>query len=165
MSWSLILTSLIEAAHEEAQGVKKKDERILKQKADETHEEDRQNGGVLASKANMLEDEGSSSVSDEEIEKAFSYLWKSVSPWAGRVVRDAVDYASTSSPRDSKTLSRILRKPSPSELTLNDVQSKFARSVWPSLKTRGWTANVETEGSSIGQTKYVYSGTVVSRSL
>ncbi|GAX26228.1 chromodomain-helicase-DNA-binding protein 7 [Fistulifera solaris] len=159
MSWSLVLTSLIEAAQEEAQVAKKKDERILKQKAVETHEEDRQNGGVLASKANLLEEE-SSNVSDEELEKAFKYLWKSVSSWAGQAVRDAVDYASTSTPRDSKTLSRILRKPPPSELTINDIHSKFARSVWPSLKTRGWTANVETEGSSAGQTRYVYSGTV-----
>jgi hypothetical protein len=163
MSWSLILTSLIEATYEEAQGAKKKDERILKQKADETHDEDKQNGGILASKANLLEEE-SSKVSNKELEKAFNYLWKSVSPWAGQVVRDAVDYASTSAPRDSKTLSRILRKPPPSELTINDVHSKFARSVWPSLKTRGWTASVEIEGSS-DQTKYVYSGTVVSRLL
>ena len=161
MGWSLILTSLVEVAHEEAEGAKRKDERVMKQKGDESNT-DRDNGGVLASRLNLTHEGLSRKPTEEEREKAFSHIWKSVSSWVGQVVRDAVDYASTAEPRDSATVSRILRKERPSERSIDAINSRFARSVWPSLKTRGWTASVETEGSSAGQTKYVYAGTVVS---
>lgn len=155
MSWSLILTSLVEVAKDEAQGVKKKEGRSLTQKNDE-------NGGVLASKLNQLDDEAPSEVSEEELQKAFNHIWKSVSSWMGQVVRDAVTYASSSEPRNSASIARILRRESPSQVSLHDINAKFARSVWPSLKTRGWTATVETEGNSAGKTKYVYSAKEVS---
>lgn len=155
MSWSLILTSLVEVAKDEAQSVKKREERLLKQKNDDLHA-DKENGGILAESHTRLDDEAVDGLSKNELEKAFNHIWKSVSSWVGQVVHDAVEYASSVTPRDSAMLCRTLEREPPSQTSIDDIKLKFAMSVWPSLKTRGWTAIVENEGNPASKTKYIH---------
>lgn len=160
MSWSLVLTAAMEAATSEVEGAKKREERA----AQKTME---QSGDSLTAKVpRENESKGNAIRMSEEKEKAFLRLWKTISGWSKNVLHDAVAFAKGHEPRDHETIERlkgVARKSEDSETDV--VASKFAESVWPSLKSRGWNAKFVAEGDAAGRTRYVYNEKEVSGSL
>ena len=118
-------------------------------------------GGVLA--VALSSDKVSASI-EELKEKAFEKLRRDTSNWIKDVIADAVAYAKENSPRDKESLDRALHKTngSPQPLKESEIATMFATSVWPSLKSRGWKAEVLTEGDSVGKTRYSFDGKDVS---
>lgn len=76
------------------------------------------------------------------------------------MVQDANIFAESNLPRTKSALNRALKPhlPAESSTAQKSFISLFVENIWPSLRTRGWTAEVLTEGEFSGATCYVYSG-------
>ena len=96
---------------------------------------------------------------------AFEKLRNDAAPLMEAAIADAVAFAKENSQRDQTVLARVLRRATESVTTMkkSDIVPLFATSVWPSLKSRGWKAELISEGSSAGKTRYSYNGKDVSR--
>jgi hypothetical protein len=153
MTWSLILTTVVEVASEEVEGAKKREERAA-QKFRKSFE-DENNGGVLA--AELPSAEASDQRNSEETELAFARLWEAIEGWASKPLSDAIEFAKSHAPRSREmilSLAGIADKPR--QLGIDDVASKFVESVWPSLKSRGWSSVSFSSGDAAGKTKYMF---------
>jgi len=163
MCWTLVLTTLLDTAAGDGEKQMNRELRAaekVREKAAEAFEP--ADGGVLA---NGLPSPEKPKSSIEELKQiAFMKLRLDTASWMEAVIVDAVMYAKEHSPRDKEMLDRVLRKSndSPQRLNQNDIATMFATSVWPSLKNRGWKAEVISEGASIGKTRYSYDGKDVS---
>jgi len=95
-------------------------------------------GGVLGSakepsEADVVE-------AKEKLDNAFNKLWRENFTWASKVLRDAVAYAKSHSPRREAQVQelfashaeRAAKKPLPT------LTTAFNESIWPSLQSRGW---------------------------
>jgi hypothetical protein len=156
------LTTLLESADDDVGAAKKRDARTAEKVQEESTEVSKPgNGGVLAvdrSSEVTIED------ADKLKQKAFEKHWRDTSNWMGHVLSDAIAFASDHAPREKEQLDRILRKTNGSShhLQQSKIASMFATSVWPSLKSRGWNAELITEGDTAGKTRYSYLGKEVS---
>ena len=121
-------------------------------------------GGILAASLPSKDPEKPRSTIEELKRIAFEKIRAESSSWMKGVISDAVDFAKENSPREKEVLDRILRKSSDTSAPPkpSNTAAMFATSVWPSLKNRGWKAEVIAEGSSAGKTRYSYDGKDVS---
>ena len=120
-------------------------------------------GGVLA--VTPSSDKVATTPIEERKQKAFEKLRTETSDWMKGVFSDAIDYAKENSPREKELIDRVVHKIETSQpLKQTEIASMFATSVWPSLKNRGWKAEVLAEGESAGKTRYSFDGKDVSRS-
>lgn len=163
MSCSLVLTAAIEAATSEVEGAKKREERAVQKSIEQSLNTN--DGGSLA--AEVPRENASKSAESrisEEKEKAFLRIWRTIAGWSTKVLHDAVEFAKGHEPRDLGTIQRLITgEAGKSEKLESDaVASKFAESVWPSLKSRGWNASIVTEGDAAGRTSYMYKDKEVS---
>lgn len=160
MCWTLVLTTLIETASEDGERAMNREVRAAEKDREKTAEAAKPaDGGVLA--VSLSSEKVTVTASVEELkQKAFEKLSKEASDWMEDVIADAVAYAKEKSPREKEFLNRVLHKTSDSAQPLkqSEIASMFATSVWPSLKSRGWKAEVISEGDSAGKTRYSFEG-------
>jgi hypothetical protein len=159
MSWTTVFTTIVEAAADEVENARKREERAAKKLREESLEKEKGQGGILAVDLSREDATPVKVNAEEEKEKAFVRIWKTVSCWCTRALDDAVEFAKEHEPRDKETIERLLEESKESQpLSSDAVSSKFARSVWPSLKSRGWSAVITDEGDAAGETRYLYKG-------
>lgn len=168
MAWSLVMSTLMDSAADDAEK-----SLIREMKAAEKYREkvvDREapaQGGILAeaSPPHMPGQRHSSLIALQQA--VFGKLLAECSPWMNAVIADAINFAKENSPRGQKMLPRVLRRSTNAAASMNqsDIATMFATSVWPSLKNRGWKAEVISEGMSAGKTRYAYGGNDVSSAL
>lgn len=162
MCWSILLISLCETAKEDAVQGKKRAERAAEKKREAAGgaSPDQSLGGVLASTNTSTEADRQ----DSE-QKCFDKLWFANAAWATPVLKDALTFAASTEPRSEEVLSSVIDRFFDSGATTNDdLSAKFARHVWPSLKSRGWKAEVLNNGPDAGKTVYKYDSKQVSQS-
>ena len=155
MSWSIILLALREYAEEDAASTKRRAARAAEKRREaEGPSDNAPQGGVLA------QTEPNDEKSKDLIQKCFNKLWSANSAWAAQVLEDALAYARNSQPRNEALLTRALDQDSSSSVPTSEqeVEQIFGQNVWPSLKTRGWKAEVLTEGPHVGKTQYSFEG-------
>lgn len=154
MSWSLILATIVDSACDDVDAAKKRDERAAQKRREESLDKS-QDGGVLADLSRPVDHLTSD---EEEKAKAFEKLLQGMSKWSAKVLDDATSFAKDHEARESEILDKLQGNTTKQQhkLTADGISSKFAESVWPSLKGRGWNAVVDTEGGSAGHTRYVY---------
>jgi hypothetical protein len=160
MCWSILLISLCETAKEDAVQVKKRTERAAEKKreAEGDASPDQFLGGVLASTNNS-----SNADRQDSEQKCFDKLWFANAAWATPVLKDALTFAASTEPRSEEVLSSVIDRCFDScAPTKDDLSSKFALHVWPSLKSRGWKAEVLADGPDAGKTVYKYDSKEVS---
>lgn len=154
------MTTLIETASEDGERAMNREVRAAEKDREKTAEAAKPaDGGVLA--VSLSSEKVTVTASVEELkQKAFEKLSKEASDWMEDVIADAVAYAKEKSPREKEFLNRVLHKTSDSAQPLkqSEIASMFATSVWPSLKSRGWKAEVISEGDSAGKTRYSFEG-------
>lgn len=162
MSWTVILTTIIEAAEEEAETIRRRE---IKER-DKAREEEMKGkdsaGGVLAIDLSLDHDNPDL---EELKQKAFTKLWESNSKWIHCLLIDATAYAKEMAPRSKDVIDRILHrgKTSTEQLKNNpDCLTLVAANVWPSLKSRGWKAEMITDGELSGKTRFSKDGKEVS---
>lgn len=154
MCWAVILFLLTEAAADDAAAAKKRADRAAEKKRQAAAEDASKNGGVLGGAV-------ASPVNTKvEVQKCFEKLVSSNSSWLELLWKDAQDYARDAQPRSEETLKQIFHSGQTS-LPPTEVSTMFVQNVWPSLKTRGWTARILVEGPHAGKTQYSYNGNEV----
>jgi hypothetical protein len=161
MCWSMLLFTLREAADEDALNAKRRAERAAakKRESDGALAPDKQeNGGVLGADSDMLVQE--KEADNTQLEACFKKLVHSNVSWLNKVVQDASAFAETNSPRSKSALKHAMKShlPVESSAAQKGAISLFVENIWPSLKTRGWTAEVLNEGEFSGTTCYVHAG-------
>jgi hypothetical protein len=156
MCWTIVLMTLLEAATDDSEASEKREAKAADKAREESVEPGKPiEGGVLAV------DRSFETVSDVKklVQTAFEKLWRESSNWMQDVLTDATDFASHSIPREQELLDKIHHTGSKSAQPLikpPDNANMFATSVWPSLKSRGWVAELITDGDSAGKTRYVF---------
>jgi len=157
MTFSVSLLALIESAEDDAMGtIKRLKQQIAeaKQSAEKTDSD----GGVLASLSSVDQFEGSA----EQLAKSFSRLWENYRVWASRALADAVSFARGHEPREADSVEKALHPDEwKSRQNPDGLAAKF-NEAWPSLKNRGWKADVQDSGDQSGKTRYEYEGKQVS---
>lgn len=163
MCWTVVLTTLLETAEEDSEATRKREAKAVEKLRDERAESAKsEDGGVLAA------DRSSSEPTVLDVEnakrKSFKKLLRESSNFLQHVLSDAVTFARDHTPREKNLLDKMLRKTTKSSQLFqpSSSTSMFATSVWPSLKSRGWTAEVMSDGNAVGKTRYSYKGKEVS---
>ena len=152
MTWSILLTTLLETAEDDANGAKKREERAAEKKQEENGQGD---GGILA--VDLSQDGANVGLDAAQLkEKAFQKLLTANESWTKLVIEDAVLFAKENPPRDAETVQKALKAGASEKPHLDGISFMFAESVWPSLKSRGWKAELLVEGPSTGKTRYTY---------
>ncbi|CAB9496158.1 CHD3-type chromatin-remodeling factor PICKLE [Seminavis robusta] len=155
MCWSILLTALCEIADEDAAHIKRRAVRAAEKKRDAPDGSSEQAlGGVLAASKG---DSASDPNNEESVQKCFDKLWIANASWAVIVLKDALAFAASTEPRSDEVLSRTVQT-TEAPAKKDDISAKFAQSVWPSLKSRGWKAEILTDGANAGKTQYKYDG-------
>jgi hypothetical protein len=150
MSWSLLLLTILEAADDDASVAKKREERATEKKQEASGQ---QSEGVLAM------DLSQNCIDEAQLkEKSFVRIWTANAAWAKSALEDAIAFAKDNAPRDADTLETSLAGSESQKPKQAGISSTFAENVWPSLKSRGWKAELSTEGPSAGKTRYTYGG-------
>jgi hypothetical protein len=150
MCWSVIFVVIRQTVDDEYDALVKKDQ-LAADRASAISAETSQ-GGLLAVPANTSS--CADSVGIDPIvakEKIFVALMRSLAPWIERAVDDATNYAKNNEPRKEEVLNKLQTLSVPTDAT-----SMFATNLWPSLKSRGWKANLITEGDRTGETRYSF---------
>lgn len=155
MCWAMVLLALVEGTTEEVELINKKEARIAKKLLDKSVEKASNDGGVLASVVSMKDDVVTEEPRVASKIEAFGRLWKPVSTWCSSALSDAVEYAKTQKPRDNETL-QLLNNNDSKQLSADDINRRFATSIWPSLKSRGWKAVLKSEGEATAKAVYQY---------
>jgi hypothetical protein len=155
----MVLFIMHEAAQEDAQSNKKKAERAAeKRRETEVSDQDPLGGGVLGKSPTPTAE---LVASKEDIEASFSKLLSGHSAWLGHPLSDATSYAQSNSPRPKEKLDRTLQECAGKEPALRSKHGMlrlFSESLWPSLKSRGWTTEQVTQGAYSGATHYRHGG-------
>lgn len=160
MSWALILLTLIESAADDAEKSMSREQRSAAKEREKVVESEAPgNGGVLASAP--PETSPFSTIKELRL-KAFEKLRDETSEWMKSVLSDAVAYAIENIPREEKSLKSVFRGKNFTSDNHCDIATMFETSIWPSLKNRGWVANIAVEGESAGSTHYSFQGKDVS---
>jgi hypothetical protein len=162
MCWSILLVALCEVAEEDAAQTKRRAERAAEKKrdADEDDVNPPSLGGVLAVPIDAMLSDGDTAAL---IQKCFDKLWMASASWATPVMQDALEFAKSCQPRSEEVLSQALQNAAgpKSPMKHDEITTKFVQTIWPSLKSRGWKAQVLMEGPSAGSTQYSYNETKV----
>ena len=163
MCWTIVLTTLLETVEEDSEATMKREAKAAEKLRDEKAESSKtEDGGVLAADRSSFEP----TVLDVENSKrkSFKKHLREASNFLQHVLSDAVTFASDHTPREKSLLDKILHKTTKSSQLSQQSSgtSMFATSVWPSLKSRGWTAEVMADGNAVGKTRYIYKGKEVS---
>ena len=148
--WSIIFVLLHEAV---VDAIAKRRKRELEPPKDGTKSE-MVDGGVLAAPApKALTSEQEAAITND----AFQELWRENRSWMKYALRDALEFAQATQPRDSDTIDKVLHPETykSKEETGSAMASGFAQ-TWQSLKNRGWKATLLTDGDKAGKTKYEY---------
>jgi hypothetical protein len=145
MCWALILFALLETVDENADIAARRDERQF-EKLREVELSKSADGGVLASNSSKG---GSGLDLVERKENEFTKIWREIKDWNNKVISDAVSFAASNAPRSTTGLyqsksSQSVRSPHDAE-----VHAQFNSLIWPSLKLRGWTSNLNANGKTI----------------
>jgi hypothetical protein len=154
--------TLLETAEEDSEATKKREAKAAEKVRDESAESAKLiEGGVLAADLSTV-----LTVQDAKNlkQKTFEKHLRETSNWMRHVFSDAVAFASDHTPREKDQLDRILRKTTGSSQPCQQSGNTymFATSVWPSLKSRGWTSELMTDGNAAGKTRYSFQGNDVS---
>lgn len=167
MSWAMLLFSVREAAEEDALNARRRAQRKAEKQLDANQAEAadtaaKEGGGVLGS--NLDELAGQNDLGDQ-LPVSFRKIVDGHSSWLAKVVQDAVEYANSHPHRSKSTLDRAVHSQNSSEISTSpqSLTSLFVANLWPSLKTRGWAAEVMVEGEFAGTTCYTFQGKEVSR--
>jgi hypothetical protein len=165
MSWTVILTTIIETVEEEAETNRRRDIKEREKAREEEIKGKNSGGGVLA--IDRSQDPGNLEL-EELKQKAFSKIWESNSRWLKDLLIDATAYAKETTPRSKAVIDRIVHmgKISSEQRKNNtDSLSLIVANVWPSLKSRGWKADMITDGEFAGKTRFSKDDKEVSFSL
>jgi len=146
MSWALILATLIDVSTGEAKALKVKKEKEAERIAAAANTVE---GGVLASPTSFQFD--MKAAQEEVLQK----LWQSICDWGNDVLNDAVRYARETTARDTSILRETKDQ---QEDPSNFFKQRFSQSVWPSLRSRGWKADLSNEND---KTIYSFKGSKV----
>ena len=159
MSWAILLSTLVDCSSDEVEADRKKKEKAKKRFEEDT-ENKKNDGGMLAGLSPQAMSEPDDDAEEAEKEKAFAEIWASVSWWCKQSLHDAVAYAKENVPRDRSIVDNLGHKHAEKQETLTPdaINTKFAASVWPSLRGRGWTCDVDNE---TGKRQYCYQGVKV----
>lgn len=159
MAWSIVLMSMIETAEEDASMAKKREERAAEKKREESAPQD---GGVLA--LDRSQEATNEALDDGQLQdRAFKKVLGANATWMKLAIEDAVAFAKESEPRDADTIKKFLKATDTEKRRPHGISASFAESVWPSLKSRGWKAELLVEGPAAGKTRYAYEGKQVRR--
>ena len=95
-------------------------------------------GGVLGSAKEPSEADVAEA--KEKLDNAFNKLWQENSTWASKVLRDAIAYAKSHSPRREAQLHELFAPHAErsSKKPLPRLTTAFNENIWPSLQSRGW---------------------------
>lgn len=149
MAWSIMLYSLIAAADDEA-------------KAETTRLRSRPAAGAPSAEGGILASTGSpDTIKPADIrEKCFQGRLHEYKEVYAALIADAVTFASGSDLRDESLLDRLFKRPSASSGAA-PVEASFASTVWPSLKSRGWSVSFVVDGPKAGQRQYSHENSEV----
>lgn len=162
MCWAMLLFTLREAADEDALNAKRRAERKAQKQreareAEATDTAAKESGGVLGSDLDALA--GQNDLGDQ-LKVSFKKLVDANASWLTKVIQDAVVFAKAYPPRSKNAMERALQSHHSSESPSapQSLPSLFVANLWPSLKSRGWTAEVIVDGEFSGTTCYTHSG-------
>jgi hypothetical protein len=143
MCWSIVLSSIVEAADENVENAVKRDEKQA-EKIRELESSKITDGGVLASNSSKVV---TSYDFDNRKQSEFNKIWEEMKSWAEKVITDAVSFASDSAPRSTTDLDQ--NKHEPSHVSIRDeMEARFNSSVWPPLKSRGWKSELAADSTT-----------------
>jgi hypothetical protein len=161
MCWSMLLFALREAADEDALNAKRRAERRAEKKR-EASETDamastaNESGGVLGSNLDALAGQNDLG---ELLNVSFKKLVDANASWLTKVMEDATEFAKIHLPRSKNAIKHALQSHDPpSNPAPQSLQALFAANLWPSLRSRGWTAETIVEGEFSGLRRYAHAG-------
>ena len=166
MAWSLVMFTIIDAAVDDAEKALNRELKTAEKDRETAEAMKPTNGGVLAASLPLNSDglEKPPSSIDTLKRAALEKLLNDTAPWIEAVFTDAVAFAKENSPRDQTVIAQVLRGSTDSvtKMKKSDTDLMFANSIWPSLKSRGWKAEVISAGFYAGKTRYSFKGKDVS---
>lgn len=160
MCWSIVFVVIRGGAEEDGAGAAKRAERAAEKKRQSEGNDtptSPSRGGILAVAVNSIEqgeDEKSRSAKKQE---AFVRIWEANQTWLPLTVADAKAYATSNFPRAKEVFEHATSTESNKPLRSKEEEgmlSLFIRNIWPSLKSRGWKAELVEEGKYAGNTHY-----------
>ncbi|KAL7559116.1 hypothetical protein ACA910_017527 [Epithemia clementina (nom. ined.)] len=158
MSWSIVLTILIESAQSDVCSWEKRAQRNAEKQRESTTSVSINDGGILAAEAATVNVQVQPQA--DMIEMAFQKLWSPHDNWARQVIEDAIEFARGSVPRKTSVVTSKPSVPGPDKAAEEDLANEeFVKTVWDSLKTRGWkiiTASEDAESPLHGRFIYSY---------
>lgn len=165
MTWAMLLFSMREAAEDDAHSAKRRAERKAEKQriASETDVEAsiaKESGGILGT--NLDELAGKNDLGDQ-FNVSFRRLADTNASWLTMAIQDATEYAIAHTPRSKNAVDRA-HQSNASNSAPQSLETLFVSNLWPSLKCRGWTAEVIVDGQFSGTTCYSHSGKEVGRS-
>jgi superfamily II DNA/RNA helicase len=140
MSWSLVLLGLAEVSRDEASMAMKRAARSAEKKRE------KEEGGVLAETSPSPM---SSEAKAEILDAHFKKMWTVNRRWAQQALVDAGAYATSNEPRSIKVLEEKDGK-------VDECTKLFYKSVWPSLKGRGWKEESNETGNTFSYDEYKF---------
>jgi hypothetical protein len=140
MSWSLVLLGLAEVVRDEASMAMKRAARNAEMKRE------KEEGGVLAETSPSPM---SSEAKAQILETVFKKMWKLNRQWAQLALVDAGAYATSNEPRSLKVFEEKDGK-------VDECTELFYKSVWPSLKGRGWKEESNETGNTFSYDEYKF---------
>jgi hypothetical protein len=163
MCWAMLLFSIREAADDDALNAKRRAQRKAEKQREASEAEAadaaaKESGGVLGSNLDELADQNDLG---EQLSVSFKKLIDANATWLPKALQDATDYAKAHPPRTRNAVARSLRSHSEGPAAPQSLQTLFAANMWPSLKSRGWTAVSVVDGEFGGTVCYSYSGNEV----
>ena len=167
MSWAMLLFLIREAAEEDALNAKRRAQRKAEKQLNANGAEvadavATEGGGVLGSNLDELAERNDLG---DQLVVSFKKLVDANASWLSKVFQDATEYANSHPHRSKNAFERAVHSHNSAEVNnvKQSLPSLFVANLWPSLKSRGWTAEVTVEGEFAGTTCYVHDGNEVGR--
>jgi hypothetical protein len=159
MCWSVVFAAIRQTVDDEYESSQKKDQAAA-DRATSINAETGQ-GGLLALQTSSSNISASLAVDSKVAkENIFNAVFRSLAPWVVQALEDATTFAKQNEPRKEDVLKKLQMMNSTSVPT--EAASMFATNLWPSLKSRGWKADLITEGDRVGETRYSFKDKEVS---
>ena len=153
MAWAMVLFTFLETVKSDVAASAKRAQKAAEKQRDSSESANNGEGGVLASNPANL----SPKSKKDQIEAAFQKLLHSNRTWASTVLADAVAFARCGgSPRDPEELTKAISPQGHRENSEASVKEEFSKTVWSSLKNRGWAVKLVPDGPLAGSMVFSY---------
>jgi hypothetical protein len=142
---TIILLTILECAEDDSKSIVKREAKDAERQREKSFEQKNSEGGVLA-----VDRSDTIKVNDSQLKlrDAFQKLWHENSPWMKSVISDSIALSVEDTPQQEKM--RDMK-----------VASMFSTSIWPSLKTNGWSSKQVKDERGRVETHYMFQGKAV----